>query len=221
MNARTSRKIHAGRDKMMGMDVLVLQTIGRRSGEPREVPLAWFPDGDNAWLVVASGGGSQHPDWHANLMAHPTQATITFAGGTPLPVTPTPPRRPHPHRSLAPHHHSPAPLGQVPSQDPPPIPHHPPSPPLTSPTDHHHQKEPPCAPQATPAHPTAPPTKLPRQLLPTISRTPSPAPPSPQRTPPQPTHYPRPPPPPSTNQATPRDSQLPPPLSTRSPRSRA
>ncbi|MEV0289999.1 nitroreductase family deazaflavin-dependent oxidoreductase [Kribbella sp. NPDC050820] len=90
MNARTSRKIHAGRDKMMGMDVLVLQTIGRRSGEPREVPLAWFPDGDNAWLVVASGGGSQHPDWHANLMAHPTQATITFAGGTPLPVTPTP-----------------------------------------------------------------------------------------------------------------------------------
>jgi deazaflavin-dependent oxidoreductase (nitroreductase family) len=90
MNARTSRKIHAGRDKFMGMDVLVLNTLGRRSGEPRETPLAWFPDGENAWLIVASGGGSQHPDWHANLMTHPTNASITLPGGTPLPVIPTP-----------------------------------------------------------------------------------------------------------------------------------
>jgi deazaflavin-dependent oxidoreductase (nitroreductase family) len=88
MNARTSRRIHAGRDKFMGMDVLVLHTLGRRSGEPRETPLAWFPDGENAWLVVASGGGSQHPDWHANLMAHPNKASIALPGREPLPVTP-------------------------------------------------------------------------------------------------------------------------------------
>ncbi len=88
MNARTSRKIHAGREKMMGMDVLVLNTVGRRSGEPRETPLAWFPDGENAWLVVASGGGSQHPDWHANLTAHPDQASIALPGLDTVPVTP-------------------------------------------------------------------------------------------------------------------------------------
>ncbi|TDD12412.1 nitroreductase family deazaflavin-dependent oxidoreductase [Kribbella turkmenica] len=88
MNARTRRKIHAGRDKLMGMDVLVLQTLGRRSGELRETPLAWFPDGEDAWLVVASGGGSQHPDWHANLMAHPTRAAVAFPGRDPLPVSP-------------------------------------------------------------------------------------------------------------------------------------
>ncbi|GAB2647665.1 nitroreductase family deazaflavin-dependent oxidoreductase [Kribbella swartbergensis] len=88
MNARTSRKIHAGRDKLMGMDVLVLNTLGRRSGERRETPLAWFPDGENAWLIVASGGGSQHPDWYANLMANPNSASISFPGSDPLPVTP-------------------------------------------------------------------------------------------------------------------------------------
>jgi deazaflavin-dependent oxidoreductase (nitroreductase family) len=38
------------------MDVLILHTVGRRSGQPRETPVAWFADGEDAWLVVASGG---------------------------------------------------------------------------------------------------------------------------------------------------------------------
>ena len=87
MNARTSTKIRRGKAQMMGMDLLILKTTGRRSGEPRETPLAWFPDGDNAWLVVASGGGGHHPDWHANLQSHPDQVSIEFPGGTPTLVT--------------------------------------------------------------------------------------------------------------------------------------
>ncbi|GGQ10928.1 hypothetical protein BKA00_005177 [Actinomadura coerulea] len=58
MNARITRKIRRGRAKFMGMDVLVLNTVRRRSGQPRETPVSWFPDGDDAWLVVASGGGA-------------------------------------------------------------------------------------------------------------------------------------------------------------------
>jgi deazaflavin-dependent oxidoreductase (nitroreductase family) len=87
-NARLARKIRAGRGRFMGMDVLVLNTVGKRSGQPRETPVAWFPDGDDARLVVASGGGSLHPDWHANLMAHPGRATIELPGAAPVPVTP-------------------------------------------------------------------------------------------------------------------------------------
>jgi len=87
MNTRTSRKIRGGRDKFMGMDVLVLNTVGRHSGQPRETPLAWFAD-DDAWLVVASGGGSRHPDWHVNLMAHPDRASIELPGRGRVPVTP-------------------------------------------------------------------------------------------------------------------------------------
>ncbi|TCC63498.1 nitroreductase family deazaflavin-dependent oxidoreductase [Kribbella pittospori] len=87
MNARTSKKIRGGRDKMMGMDVLILKTVGRRSGEPRETPLGWFAD-DAGWLVVASGGGSQHPDWHANLTAHPDRVSVELPGRSPVQVTP-------------------------------------------------------------------------------------------------------------------------------------
>ncbi|PZG21692.1 nitroreductase family deazaflavin-dependent oxidoreductase [Spongiactinospora gelatinilytica] len=89
MNARMNRKVRRGRGHMMGMDVLILNTVGRRSGQPRETPVAWFADdADGGRLIVASGGGSQHPDWYVNLMAHPDRATIELPGEPPLPVTP-------------------------------------------------------------------------------------------------------------------------------------
>ena len=87
-NARTNRKIRKGRGRMMGMDLLILHTVGRRSGQPRQSPLAWFPDGDDAWLVVASGGGEQHPDWFANVLAHPDRASVELPGRDAVPVAP-------------------------------------------------------------------------------------------------------------------------------------
>ena len=88
MNARMNRKVRRGRGKFMGMDVLILHTVGHRSGEVRETPVAWFADGEDAWLIVASGGGSQHPDWYVNLMAHADRASIELPGGDTVPVTP-------------------------------------------------------------------------------------------------------------------------------------
>jgi len=88
MNARMTRKIRRGSGEFMGMDVLILNTVGHRSGQPRETPVAWFADGEDARLIIASGGGSQHPDWHVNLMAHPDRASIMLPGGDAVPVTP-------------------------------------------------------------------------------------------------------------------------------------
>lgn len=89
MNARTSAKLRRkGEGKFMGMDLLILHTVGRRSGELRESPVAWFPDGDNSWLIIASGGGSQNPDWYANLMASPERASAELPNGDAVPVTP-------------------------------------------------------------------------------------------------------------------------------------
>jgi len=88
MNARTNRKVRRGQGRFMGMDVLILHTVGRHSGEPRETPIAWFADGDEARFVVASGGGSQHPDWFANLMGHADQVSIELPRGEAVPVTP-------------------------------------------------------------------------------------------------------------------------------------
>ncbi|WBQ08173.1 nitroreductase family deazaflavin-dependent oxidoreductase [Kribbella sp. CA-293567] len=87
MNARMNGKVRQGRSAFLGMEVLILHTTGRRSGERRESPVAWFGAEDNR-LIVASGGGSRHPDWFANLMAHPEQASIELAGGTVVPVRP-------------------------------------------------------------------------------------------------------------------------------------
>jgi deazaflavin-dependent oxidoreductase (nitroreductase family) len=51
--------------------VAMLTTTGRRSGQPRTVPIAAIPDGDG-WLVVGSNfGQDHHPAWVRNLLADP------------------------------------------------------------------------------------------------------------------------------------------------------
>jgi deazaflavin-dependent oxidoreductase (nitroreductase family) len=60
-----------------GGRVLSLHTIGARSGEPRRSTVAFFPDGNNTWLIVASGGGTAtHPAWFFNLARHPDNVEI-------------------------------------------------------------------------------------------------------------------------------------------------
>lgn len=86
MNARTNDKIRRRDGKIMGMDLLILHTVGARSEQPRQSPLAWFGEDGNSWLVVASGGGDRNPDWYTNLMAHPDRASVEMHGGTALPV---------------------------------------------------------------------------------------------------------------------------------------
>lgn len=88
VNARTNRRIRKGNGTFMGMDVMILHTVGSRSGKPRQSPVAWFADGEDSRLIVASGGGKRNPDWYVNLMAHPDQASIELPGRDPLPVTP-------------------------------------------------------------------------------------------------------------------------------------
>ena len=69
--------------KFMGMDVLFLTTVGRKSGQERTTPVAWFPAGDGTWLIVASAAGSaQNPAWYHNIAAHPDKLRIELASGT-------------------------------------------------------------------------------------------------------------------------------------------
>jgi deazaflavin-dependent oxidoreductase (nitroreductase family) len=70
------------------MDLLYLTTVGAKTGQKRQSTVARFPDGEDAWLVVASAGGSaHHPAWYHNIAAHPDQVWIEF-GGRQLRVTP-------------------------------------------------------------------------------------------------------------------------------------
>ncbi len=52
-----------------------LTTTGRKSGEPRSVPLYVWPDGDNFVAVGSWAGRPIDPAWVGNLRAHP-KATI-------------------------------------------------------------------------------------------------------------------------------------------------
>lgn len=82
------RQHRRGGDRFMGMDLLYLSTKGARSGERRLHPMAYFADGADAWLVVASAGGSaNHPSWYHNIAAHPDDVWIEV-GGQRVHVTP-------------------------------------------------------------------------------------------------------------------------------------
>lgn len=62
-----------------GAPVLLITTVGRKSGQPRTNPLFYLEDGQN-WAVVASNAGSdRHPAWWLNLQANP-HATIQIDG---------------------------------------------------------------------------------------------------------------------------------------------
>ena len=75
-------KLSGGRigGNIVGMPVLLLTTLGRKSGELRTVALTYLPRGD-AFLVIASYlGEPKHPAWWLNLTAN-ADATVQ-AGGT-------------------------------------------------------------------------------------------------------------------------------------------
>ncbi|MGB7540247.1 MAG: nitroreductase family deazaflavin-dependent oxidoreductase [Anaerolineales bacterium] len=79
-------RITGGRlgNRMGGQSVLLLHTIGRKSGKPYTTPLSYYRDG-NAYLVVASNWGKEaHSAWFFNLLQQPR--TTIQVGSTTIPV---------------------------------------------------------------------------------------------------------------------------------------
>ena len=52
--------------------MLLLTTVGVKSGLPRTVPLLCVTDGDRIILVASNYGGNSHPAWYRNLLGTPT-----------------------------------------------------------------------------------------------------------------------------------------------------
>jgi deazaflavin-dependent oxidoreductase (nitroreductase family) len=64
-------------------NLLVLTTVGKRSGVERQSPVRQFPEPDGDWLIVASAGGAaDNPAWYYNIAAHPDQVRIEVGGRT-------------------------------------------------------------------------------------------------------------------------------------------
>jgi deazaflavin-dependent oxidoreductase (nitroreductase family) len=55
----------------------------RRSGTSGTHPVAYFPNGADSWLIVASANGAaKNPAWYYNLAAHPDTVQIQIGGRT-------------------------------------------------------------------------------------------------------------------------------------------
>lgn len=56
---------------MAKLDLALLTTTGRKSGQARTTPLAWFPYGGDAVVIASANGSDSNPAWYLNLQANP------------------------------------------------------------------------------------------------------------------------------------------------------
>lgn len=51
--------------------LVILNTVGAKSGQIREIPLVMLLDGDRKFVFASAAGSPKHPDWYYNLIANP------------------------------------------------------------------------------------------------------------------------------------------------------
>jgi deazaflavin-dependent oxidoreductase (nitroreductase family) len=51
--------------------LLLLNTIGAKSGQSRTNPLAYIPDGEHYIIIASKAGAPSNPDWYYNVQAQP------------------------------------------------------------------------------------------------------------------------------------------------------
>lgn len=66
-------RANAGRvgGRFAGRTLLLLHTVGAKSGQERVNPVAYIKDGDRYVIIASKGGEPTNPDWYYNILAHP------------------------------------------------------------------------------------------------------------------------------------------------------
>jgi deazaflavin-dependent oxidoreductase (nitroreductase family) len=74
-NKQVVEEFRANEGKVGGMfegkNVLLLTTIGAKSGNERLSPLVYTRDGDRIVIAASMGGAPKNPAWYHNLVANP------------------------------------------------------------------------------------------------------------------------------------------------------
>ena len=68
-------------NSFLGLPLILVTTIGRKSGKPRKQPLFFMRDGENFVLVASNGGAPNDPTWLLNVKENP-QVTVDQKGKT-------------------------------------------------------------------------------------------------------------------------------------------
>ena len=75
LNKQVIKEFRTNEGKVGGrfenMPLVLLHTIGAKSGLERINPMVGTPDGDRIIVTASKGGAPEHPDWFNNLAAHP------------------------------------------------------------------------------------------------------------------------------------------------------
>ena len=62
-----------------GRTLLLLHTVGAKSGQERINPVAFVTDGDRLVIIASKGGAPTNPDWYYNILSDPL---VTVEVGT-------------------------------------------------------------------------------------------------------------------------------------------
>jgi deazaflavin-dependent oxidoreductase (nitroreductase family) len=54
-----------------GAPMLLLTTVGAKSGATRVNPMMYLADGERRYVFASKAGAPTNPDWYYNLLAHP------------------------------------------------------------------------------------------------------------------------------------------------------
>ncbi|MFJ5222487.1 nitroreductase family deazaflavin-dependent oxidoreductase [Streptomyces sp. NPDC088400] len=75
LNARIIDEFRANQGQVgggfSGAPLLLLHTVGARSGKPRVNPTMYLADKDRFLVFASKAGSDRNPDWYHNLLAHP------------------------------------------------------------------------------------------------------------------------------------------------------
>ena len=74
-NHQIIEEFHANGGKvsgpMEGANLLLLDTTGAKSGQPRTNPLMYYSENERLFIFASKAGASTNPDWYHNILAHP------------------------------------------------------------------------------------------------------------------------------------------------------
>ena len=65
--------------RVSGLPIVMLTTIGARTGQPRTLPVLALPEADRLVLIASNFARRNNPGWYHNLLAHP-QAVVSWEG---------------------------------------------------------------------------------------------------------------------------------------------
>jgi deazaflavin-dependent oxidoreductase (nitroreductase family) len=77
MLTQAAYRVSGGRigARQAGRDILLLTTVGRKSGQERTHALLFVRDGGRYAVCGSNFGDTRHPAWYLNLQAHPAGTT--------------------------------------------------------------------------------------------------------------------------------------------------